>query len=251
MTKYEFLSDLSRLLSDLPEEERNEAMLYYDDYFADAGRENEAAVIQELESPEKIAAKIKGENAETLEYGENSSARKDADYPGLNNRNAQEQEKQQHNSSTDHAGQNPFHSSPCNAQQERKEPWTSQPLKILLIIVLIIALIPVILPAAATLFGIGVAFISVLFALFCALFASGIGLTIGGLACIFSGLFLCATTEFASGILGIGIGLILFPLGIILGYLAIILFSKLIPAFVKACGKVLNSLCNATRHAFS
>ena len=37
MTKYEFLGDLSRLLADLPEEERKQALHYYEDYFADAG----------------------------------------------------------------------------------------------------------------------------------------------------------------------------------------------------------------------
>ena len=32
MTKYEFLGDLSRLLADLPEEERKQAMHYYANY---------------------------------------------------------------------------------------------------------------------------------------------------------------------------------------------------------------------------
>ena len=49
------------LLMDLPEEERVSAIQYYDDYFADAGKEEEEKVIQELGSPEKAAASIKAD----------------------------------------------------------------------------------------------------------------------------------------------------------------------------------------------
>lgn len=59
MTKYEFLGDLSRLLADLPEEERKQALHYYEDYFADAGEDNEQAVLTELGSPVEIAEQIK------------------------------------------------------------------------------------------------------------------------------------------------------------------------------------------------
>ena len=41
MTKFEFLGDLSRLIADLPQEEVDQAMEYYEDYFADAGPEKE------------------------------------------------------------------------------------------------------------------------------------------------------------------------------------------------------------------
>ena len=54
MTKYEFLGDLSRLLKDLPEEERKQALHYYEDYFADAGEDNEQEVLNELGSPENM-----------------------------------------------------------------------------------------------------------------------------------------------------------------------------------------------------
>lgn len=59
MNKDAFLSELERLLYDIPREEREEAMDYYRSYFEDAGAENEAAVIEELESPQQLAAGIK------------------------------------------------------------------------------------------------------------------------------------------------------------------------------------------------
>ena len=39
MNRVEFMTELERLLSDLPEEERQAAVQYYADYFADAGVE--------------------------------------------------------------------------------------------------------------------------------------------------------------------------------------------------------------------
>lgn len=59
MSRQEFMERLNRLLSDIPVNERQEALNYYENYFEDAGPENEAKIIEELESPEKVAASIK------------------------------------------------------------------------------------------------------------------------------------------------------------------------------------------------
>ena len=59
MTKQEFLQQLEQLLWDLPEEERLDAIWYYEDYFADAGAENEQRVLHELKSPELVADNIR------------------------------------------------------------------------------------------------------------------------------------------------------------------------------------------------
>ena len=57
MNKEEFLMKLEALLLDVPGDERREALEYYRNYFEDAGQENEAKIIEELESPEKNAEK--------------------------------------------------------------------------------------------------------------------------------------------------------------------------------------------------
>ena len=59
MNREEFLRRLERLLSDIPESERREAMEYYQNYFEDAGPENEASIIEELGSPQEVASSIK------------------------------------------------------------------------------------------------------------------------------------------------------------------------------------------------
>lgn len=59
MNREEFIRQLEQLLADVSEEERQEALAYYNGYFEDAGSENEQSIIRELESPQKVAANIK------------------------------------------------------------------------------------------------------------------------------------------------------------------------------------------------
>lgn len=59
MNRNEFLRQLEQLLCDIPENERREAMEYYRNYFEDAGPEKEAQIIEELGSPQEVAASIK------------------------------------------------------------------------------------------------------------------------------------------------------------------------------------------------
>ena len=59
MNKKEFLKQLEQLLLDIPESERREAVEYYENYFEDAGPEMEQKIIEELGSPQEVAASIK------------------------------------------------------------------------------------------------------------------------------------------------------------------------------------------------
>ena len=59
MNRAEFMKRLEELLADIPEEERVEALEYYEGYFEDGGPEREEEIIRELESPEVTAAMIK------------------------------------------------------------------------------------------------------------------------------------------------------------------------------------------------
>lgn len=59
MDRAEFMRRLTALLGDVPLAEREEAIQYYNDYFDDAGEENEQGVIASLGSPEDIARSIK------------------------------------------------------------------------------------------------------------------------------------------------------------------------------------------------
>lgn len=71
MNRSEFMARLKELLADVAEAEREEALSYYEEYFDDAGQENEESVISSLGSPERVAATIKaGLNDSAVEDGE-------------------------------------------------------------------------------------------------------------------------------------------------------------------------------------
>ena len=67
MNRKQFMEQLERLLSDISEAERQEALEYYEGYFDDAGPENEGEVIRELGNPGKVAAIIKADLQENRE----------------------------------------------------------------------------------------------------------------------------------------------------------------------------------------
>ena len=58
MTSQEYLNQLQKYLKKLPQSDYEDAMEYFTEYFADAGPENEQAVIEELGTPKLAAAEL-------------------------------------------------------------------------------------------------------------------------------------------------------------------------------------------------
>ncbi|MDO4286735.1 MAG: DUF1700 domain-containing protein [Eubacteriales bacterium] len=58
MNRREFILRLEQALKDMPAEERRRAVEYYENYFDEAGPENEQEVLKALGAPEKVAADI-------------------------------------------------------------------------------------------------------------------------------------------------------------------------------------------------
>ena len=58
MNKETYLQDLRKALKILPQSDRDEAIEFYEEYFEEAGPENEAKVIEELGAPKSLAKKI-------------------------------------------------------------------------------------------------------------------------------------------------------------------------------------------------
>lgn len=86
MGKEEFLRELEYLLMDLPEEERQEALQYYQDYFEDAGPQREQEIASQLGSPAKVAAELKGSLAGQEDGGEFSERGYRAEWYAEDNR---------------------------------------------------------------------------------------------------------------------------------------------------------------------
>lgn len=220
MNRVEFMQQLERLLMDIPENDRLDAIAYYNDYFDEAGAENEAQVIRELGSPEKVSATIKRDL--------NSSGNTEAEY-------------------TEHGYEDGRDSVNINtpAKQENisKDKKQKRDFPLALIIILIIFASPilvgigggalgVILGVLGTVFGIIVAAIVTVLALAIAMLACGIACVVAGAACIIVGL-IRAVTSGVEGLLLVGVGGITFALGVLFSILFVWCAFKWLPALFR------------------
>ena len=78
MNRTEFMRQLESLLQNISATEREEALQYYNEYFNDAGPENEQNVIEALGNPVKVAENIK-KDIFGNGYGENIYQKINAD----------------------------------------------------------------------------------------------------------------------------------------------------------------------------
>lgn len=69
MNRVEFIKQLADCLSALSEDEREAALSYYEEFFDDAGPENEQSVIKNLGSPKEIAEQIMSDSTINEERG--------------------------------------------------------------------------------------------------------------------------------------------------------------------------------------
>ena len=120
MDKREFLNRLRNELMDLTADERKEALEYYEEYFADAGEENEADVLRKLGSPEQAAEQIKAglRKADEGMYTENGYREKiESDNPP--DTYGKREQKRKSAGQNDYAHQN--QEGPYNGWQNRRD----------------------------------------------------------------------------------------------------------------------------------
>ena len=220
MNRVEFMAELERLLADLPEDERQAAVQYYADYFADAGAENEAEVIRELGSPEKTAESIKADY-----YG------RTFDESRFEHKDYMEKYGQQA------SGQQTFgqqSAGPAGASVEGKKPWTSRGLKILLIVLIAIVVWPLSLGLICAVLGI----LAAVVCLFAGLVIAAVCVMIAGGVTVVTGLLMSVAYPPAA-LMTTGIGLLLFVLGLIATVgtvkLCMIVYPAMLRGFVELC----------------
>lgn len=212
MNRKRFMAELERLLWDIPYSERKEAIKYYNDYFDDAGEENEAQVIEELGSPEQVARTIReGMSEGSGEYTERG-------YEDTRFHSRQEMS----------ADQETFHSGESTQKsQKRANPW-----RIFCIVLLCILLCPILIPiGAAALIAILGIFIGILGAVV-GIGAAGAALLIAGVVTIGYGIYKIFVLPAVGIALG-GIGCLLLAIGILVALLIIWCFGKLIPFCIR------------------
>ena len=220
MNRVEFMWQLERLLMDIPENDRLDAIAYYNDYFDEAGIENEAQVIRELGSPEKVAGTIK------------------ADLNSLGNEKAEYTE---HGYEDGRDGVNINTPAKQDASSQGQKKKRDFPLALIIILVVFASPIlvgigggalGVILGVLGAIFGIIVAVIVTVFALAIAMFACGIACVVAGAALIVLGL-MRAVTSGVEGLLFVGVGGIVFALGIVFAILFVWCAFKWLPALFR------------------
>lgn len=199
MTRKEFMEQLARLLGGISESERQEALDYYNSYFDDAGPENEAAVIQELGSPGKVAAIIK---ADLEESGEDYVEYTERGYEDSRMRDEGQMPQ------TFEAGED-RKTRGYRVRRKNQSNW-------ILIVILIIFAAPVLLGIGGGILG-GVAGLAGgIVGLVAGLLAGTLGCVFGGFALVITGIVKCFSAP-ALGMAAIGGGFIMIAVGWLLG----------------------------------
>lgn len=230
MTQIEFMGRLEELLQDISVEEREAALLYYEDYFQDAGPEYAEQVIIELGSPEKVAATItaniynsQGEGSEHIIYTEN----------GYRDTSIQEEPYEVVKGVTEYGQNNEYddrNGTSYQQEQDKSQRYSNnKKVNIPLIILLAILAIPVGIPLLASVFGIIVGILGASLGIFIAIVVTSVAFLFTGIILFGAGivqLFIVVS----DGILMCGVGLVLLGLGTLGAMITIFFSAKVIPA---------------------
>lgn len=221
MNRQEFMKQLEYLLRDIPVSEREDALAYYNDYFDEAGVENEYHVIQELGSPEVVAQTILADVQKDTSCG----GRQDYCSPEMEQEETVEQEQSFYEQQKRYEQ--------MNTQSVANEKKTMSTSTKILIIVLLIFTFPLWIGIVAGLFGGLVGLIGGLFGIIVGLIGAAFGLIVGGIVCIGGGI-LCILAEPIEGLACIGVGAILAAIGVLLALLGILIVGLWLPKLIKA-----------------
>ena len=213
MNRAEFMRQLESLLQTISATEREEALQYYNDYFDDAGAEEEARILTELGSPEQVARKIKaGLSDDASEFSEQGY--RDTRFDGNGAAPA---------ASTSANSENGGNTHP----KKELNLW-----KLLAIVLLCIVLGPFVIPV-----GFGV--LAVLFCLLLAVILTVAAVLVSGIVIFIAGIFVIGVgliqlfTAPALGIATAGAGCLLTALGILLSLALLWIALKVVPVLVQ------------------
>lgn len=209
MNRIEYMTKLASLLQDIPEVERRDAMKYYNDYFDEAGEENEELVIREFGAPEEVAENIKADLKGKTEDITDDQQGQSGNYQFQTREN-------------DHSSEYQYEMSGDKKKNDRI--W-----KIVLIVILAIIIGPVLIPLIGGILVAGLAIVLTAIVGVFALVIAGIIIAIVGISLVISG-FIILLPQTAAGLALIGSGLIMLVLGVV----ATVGFGKL--CAVVACG---------------
>ena len=210
MNRIEYMTKLASLLQDIPEVERKDAMKYYNDYFDEAGEENEEQVIREFGAPEEVAENIK------------------ADLKGKTENTTQENK------------QSSEYQYGTSDNQKKKNARIG---KIVLIVALAIIIGPVLIPIIGGILAAGLAMVLTIIVGVFALVIAGAAIAIVGISLVISGSVILLP-QTAAGLALIGSGLIIMVLGVVVT----VGFGKLCEVVLRGLAKGMKYLWEKISH---
>lgn len=213
MNREEYMRLLAIALKDIPQSEKEEALQYYNDYFDDAGAENEQDVMKALGSPASLAESIQKE----FSTGE----RKFENY-----RNTY--------------GQSDYQNGYMNNEAGKTKKKMSGGM-IALIVILVILASPMLLAVGAALIGILLGIFGAILGVVASLAAVVLALVCVVIACITVAISLGMMSPFSAVVL-VGIGLATIGICIFLVMAIVWLFGVALPWIVKGIGKLFKKI---------
>ncbi len=244
MSRDEFMRELEYLLSDIPDEEKADAIEYYRDYLEEAGQENEEKVIQEFESPERIAAIIRSDvsgnlkdGGEFTETGYRDERFKDPNYQMAKRYDLPEvsddQRYQEHGAGKKH-------------RRHRTHMDGNRTVRIVLWIILIIVASPLLMGIGGGLAGIAGGLLGCLAAAVIGVGAITFAFLAAGVCMIFAS-FVSMVIHPLSGALLLGLGILFLGLGLIALSVCGAFYGRFLPFLFRSCVNVLSRLFHGRR----
>lgn len=225
MSKNEFLNQLSILLSDVSPEERDEVLAYYREYIEDAGFENEETILDELGTPEAVAAEIKSGMAnkenQDINYSSNTVTHSPEPFGSTQN------------------DQNYSYNYGSTAQKPPAPKKNMNPVLIILAIIAIILLSPIWIGLLTGLFGIIIGILGGIFGFIFGFGIAGISCFFAGIAVFFAG-FPAIFQNPLAGVACLGAGLVVTALGILFLLLTGWICIYVIPWIIRSISNLLH-----------
>ena len=206
MNREEYMKRLERALDGVSQSEKAEALQYYNDYFDDAGVENEQDVMNNLGTPENLAETIKREQAGQQDSFEQNTVFEDA-----------------------------YVETTGSSENEEKEKKTKTKLSggwIALIVVLTILALPLILPIIATVLAAIVSVFAGIFSVIVTILAVVLTLICVVIACMIAAVAVGAFSPFGAVVIA-GVGIIFIGVCIFSIMAVVWLFGVALPWLVK------------------
>ena len=208
MDRAQFMRELEELLADISETERQDALEFYNNYFDDAGIENEASVIKDLGSPEKVAAIIKADLKDPekgYEYGKETEQM------------------------------------PEKYGKEKRFFRKGNQAALILAVILLVFISPFVKGAVGGILSLAVGILLLPFWLIVGLGIGAVALLIGGFAAIVAGIGLCVVMT-GTGVMTIGIGCLMIALAILMVLGLISIAIRIVPKWFRKMTDFFNRL---------